>query len=259
MRLGMRNLTLIYMISAKKDFELHLINSCLFKSIQNNKIHWVILIMKKTILLSLVSSSLLFSQASNAGQWAIGGSIGQATLDGVEEACDFAVTGLLNNGINCDDSETSYNLNLNYNFNDAWGVEVGYSDFGDFGGSNTEVDQAPFFAITTTADISFDVSALYIAGTGTFNFNDQWSLTGRLGIAEIDLESRASVEFSSLVSSGFGSFSDRVSTTEAYLGASLNYNFNNKLQAQLRYDYFDSDIDANIDAFSLGLKYSFGK
>ena len=212
--------------------------------------------MKKTILLSILSSSLLFSQASIAGSWAIGGSIGQASIDGIEGACDAAITGLLSNGLNCDDSETSYNLNLSYNFNDVWGIEVGYTDFGDFGGSNTEVDQVPFFATTTTADLSLDVSAFYIAGTGTFSFNDQWSLTGRLGIAEIDADTRASVEFSDQFGRfGSGSASDDDSTTEAYLGASLNYNFNKNLQAQLRYDYFDADIDV----FALGLKYSFGK
>jgi len=109
--------------------------------------------MKKTILLGLLSSSLLISQASYAGEWAIGGLVGASDIDGVCEG----ITG-------CDESDTSLGLNLSYNFNKAWGVELGYIDLGDFDGN---ADLGAFGSF----DISADASAVYLAGTGTINFN----------------------------------------------------------------------------------------
>ena len=174
--------------------------------------------MKKTILLSLLSSSLLLSQTSNAGEWAIGGLIGQGSTD----LCDFVT------GFNCDDSDTSFGINLSYDFSKSWGVELGYTDLGD------SVISAPGLA---SVSASFD--AIHLAGTGTVNFNDSWSLTGRLGVADL--------------SGDVQGFSE--SDTGLFAGASLNYNFNDNLQAQLRYESFDGDADN----FALGLKYSFGK
>lgn len=183
--------------------------------------------MKKTILLGLLSSGLLFSQASNAGEWAIGGLVGQANAD---EACEGV--------FNCDDSDTALGIYLSYDFNNTWGTEFGYMDLGSYSG---DVAVSNF----GTFNISADASVIYFAATGTVNFNDNWSLTGRLGLA--DGESETSV-------AGFGEVTS-TSSTEALLGASLNYNFNDNLQAQLRYDNFGGDIDS----LALGLKYSFGK
>jgi len=168
--------------------------------------------MKKTILLSLLSSGLLISQAANAGEWAIGGLIGQSDADICSEFSGFS----------CDDSDTSLGINLSYDFSKAWGLELGYMELGDY----------------NLAGFDIDTTALYLAGTGTVDFNDYWSLTGRLGISELD----ASVSGLPLSDSSTGGFA----------GVSLNYNFNDNLQAQFRYDNFDGDIDA----LALGLKYS---
>jgi len=130
--------------------------------------------MKKTILLGLVSSSLLFSQASNAGEWGIGGLVGQVNADDI-------CTGLQG----CDDSDTTFGINVSYNFNKVWGAELGYVDLGDYSGSA----DLGFFG---TFDVSADLSAAYLAGTGTYNFNDAWSLTGRLGFASANLDVRVS-------------------------------------------------------------------
>jgi len=184
--------------------------------------------MRKNILIGLLSSGLLFTQTSNAGEWGIGGIVGTSNVDGISG------------------SETSFGANLSYNFTKIWGVELGYADLGDF---DEDIGiPVPGFGVIP-GDVSADLSALYLAGTGTTYLSKNWSLTGRVGITELDLDVRASSTF-------FGesfSASESDSTTELFLGASLNYNFNKNLQAQLRYDYF-----SEAESFAIGLKYSFG-
>jgi len=212
--------------------------------------------MKNTILFGLVTSGLLLSQSSNSADIAIGALIGQSSFDDI-----CSVTAVEN----CDDSDTSYGFNLTYNFNRTWGIELGYSDLGTYGGSDTIVETvfdpiAGDLDVVTDASQDIDLTALYLAVNASYYFNDQFSVTGRLGVTELDLDS--SIRATSTVTSDIfnitetasasESFSD--STTEAFYGISLNYNFTNALQAQLRYDLYEGDIDN----FTLGLRYSFG-
>ena len=212
--------------------------------------------MKNTILFGLVTSGLLLSQSANSADIAIGALIGQSSFDDI---CSVTVVE------NCDDSDTSYGFNLTYNFNRTWGIELGYSDLGTYGGSDTIVETvsdpiAGDLDVVADASQDIDLTALYLAVNASYYFNDQFSVTGRLGVTELDLDS--SIRATSTVTSDIfnitetasasESFSD--STTEAFYGISLNYNFTDALQAQLRYDLYEGDIDN----FTLGLRYSFG-
>jgi len=186
--------------------------------------------MKKNILISLLSSSLLFAQVSNAGEWGVGGLIGASNADGIGG------------------TEASFGANVSYDFNKVWGVELGYVDLGDFD-SNVGIPVGGFFG-SVPGNVSVDLSALYLAGTATTYLGSNWSLTGRAGVTEVDIDVSVSTDF---FGDEFSSSADD-STTELFLGASLNYNFNKNLQAQLRYDYF-----SEAESFAFGLKYSFGK
>jgi len=74
------------------------------------------------------------------------------------------------------DSDTGYRFTGGYQFNRYWGAEASYVDFGQ---AEANVD------VTTPSAGSFaakrQAHGFVFAGTGTYPFNDTWSIFGRLG------------------------------------------------------------------------------
>ena len=161
-----------------------------------------------------------------------------------------------------DSTDVGYGLNVAYNFNDTWGVELGYVDLGEFTRdvSTPGVDFGPF-----PIDSTVDASAFYLAATGSYYYNKKWSVTGRVGIYRLELDlssefvaSQATLNIgdgstiSFIQESGVSSAS--ASDEDFYYGISWNYDFSAPIQFQLRYDNFDV-----VDVFSFGVQYRFGK
>ncbi len=223
--------------------------------------------MKKTKLTLSAVALFISSQPVFAGQWSLGVNLGQSSSDAIVQRCDAErnfyqqrfPTGEFT--CNVDNSDTSIGLNLNYNFNNTWGLEFGYVDFGQYSGSvNTRFGS---FTLSGTADAppsSFDVSALYMAASGTWDMSEKWSVTGRLGVAKIDVDFLAKNNVPIFASSG--------EDTSIMAGFSANYKLHKQWQMILRYDYFDFapefepksralNIDTNIDVLSLGITRAF--
>jgi len=214
----------------------------------------------KNIILGI---SLLFMiQTVQAGQWSIGLLAGQSSTEGFDSDCnqirgvDFinpieGAPPIIGNGffvsINCnaDDTATALGLNLAYNFNQRWGLELGYMDLGDYDFDISISSSSPFVIIDSGSGfrISNELSALYLVGTVNFQLTNAFSLTGRLGAANIELDISAS------------DLSISEDETETMAGISLNYDFSDKIRAELRYDYFD--FNSSIDVASIGLRYNF--
>ena len=202
---------------------------------------------KTNKLLSLGLVVMSIAGTAQAGDWGIGLNVGQSSLtSNAGDLCDFASNsvaidlGIPRSTFSCssDDSDTSVGINLSYDFTDTWGVEVGYNDLGE------ESSAVNFLGVSQQL-VRGEYSAVYLLATGNWNLTDKWSLTGRLGVAKVDLDVTLPIT------------GDTVSddTTEAMAGFSANYHFNDNWSADLRYDYFD--IEDNIDNMSLGIKYHF--
>ena len=94
-----------------------------------------------------------------------------------------------------------------------------------------------------------------MAATGSYYYNEKWSVTGRIGIYR--LEQNVSLEFNSegipvfagdtIVGQDGIDFSEN--DEDVYYGISWNYDFSDPIQFQLRYDHFDADV------FSFGVQY----
>ncbi len=222
--------------------------------------------MKNITLSATAAAVLLLSQPVLAGTWSVGVNLGQSSSDAVETQCnnierDFFQSRFPATQFSCtsDDSDTAVGVNLGYHFDNTWGVEFGYMDFGEYT-ANVRGDGTGTFRTTGTNDalpLSLEASALYLAGTASAAISDKWSLTGRLGVAQVDAD---------FLSQQFG-FANSGDNTGLMAGVSLDYQIQKQWNAVVRYDYFELapdfdrssrlDIDTNIDVLSLGVSHSF--
>lgn len=198
--------------------------------------------MNRSILALFVSANIGLISTAQA-EWRVGANIGSSDLE-VETTCQ---------GLFCDldDSDTSYGINLSYNFTKNWGVEAGYIDFGSATLSGVPIVPA----VDARVEAEADISSAYLAGTATYYFSNQFSVTGRAGIGFVDADLEARI-IGSIDVIGPRTVSDSGSDEEFYAGASLDYHFNDRFTAGVRYDYVDV---ADTSAVSLGVQYRFGK
>lgn len=214
----------------------------------------------KTKILAASVAALALSQPVSAGQWSVGLLAGQSSTDIVTEVCDDirgtqtvpeprAPNGRFIVNVNCEpsDSDTALGINLGYHFNQTWGLELGYMDLGEYEANINRSSPDPRVRIVNpNQQLTASFTALYFAGTATIPLGDKFSLTARLGLASIEAEFDASAATVS---------ADSVDESAAMGGISLNYDFNDKFGAQLRYDLFE--IDGTPDAATIGLNYRF--
>jgi len=210
--------------------------------------------MKKSYLLAALLVSVQPLQAS-AGEWALGVNVGTVSADIVGDGCNeanqafrIAVPGV-NFQCENEDSDTSLNFNIGYKHDDVWGVEVGYMSLGEYGSIlNGDGTGAFILSGTNTLELfTYDVGAFYAAGTATWNIDQKWSLMGRLGIANVDIDA----EFNTVL------YNESVAEdgVVAIAGMDLGYRFNSSWSMNARYDYVDTN--AVDDILSLGVRFHF--
>lgn len=189
--------------------------------------------------------TLATMQSASAGEWSMTVFGGQTKADGFDELCR---TARLTNTIrsifdrtatpfSCkeDDSDSAIGLNLAYNFNQTFGMELGYVDLGEY--------TLELSGIGNPENITVDAKAPYIAGVATLGLTEKLSASGRLGAF------KASGNVSSFIIGG----SEKITGDEqAYIGASLDYKISKSVTTQLRYDNFDE-----FNILGLGIKFGF--
>ncbi|MDH4071937.1 MAG: porin family protein [Gammaproteobacteria bacterium] len=160
-----------------------------------------------------------------AGDFYLGGSIGDATLDE-----DF-------DGLNVDDSSTAYRIVAGWSFNRHFSLEGGYNDFGDFE-QTFDDGTGPM-----TAKLSADGFILGLAGR--LPASERIALTGRAGMffwdgnAEINDVTQATPEDSNL-----------------YVGIGLSFSVSDKLELTGDWTRYELESAAS-DVYSVGLQYHF--
>jgi len=100
--------------------------------------------------------------------------LGQAKAGG---ACD-SVAGVVI--ASCSDTDTSYRFAGGYNFSKNFGVEASYADYGKTSASGT------FSGVAFTS--SGGATAFQLVGTGALPLGEQFSLTGKAGLAAVNVD-----------------------------------------------------------------------
>ena len=116
-----------------------------------------------------------------------------------------------------------------------FGGELGYVDLGKAIGNSGDTSKA---------------RAIYVAATGTFPLNEQFSLNAKVGASANRVKGE-----------GPG-FSDKFSRTSLLLGVGATYNFAPNLAAVIEYENFGKILkeggdNIKADLVSVGIRYKF--
>lgn len=165
-------------------------------------------------------------------------------IDGGDSYAPSSCDGLPG-GISCGTNATAVRGRVGFQINPIWAAEVSYTDFGSFN-ANGVYQGTPF-------NSQARAYAFEVAGVGTLPINPSFGLTGRLGIANTDLNE-----------GGYGSFGSVSSTTTTLAaGVGLKYNLSRQAALHLNYDYYGNVGDSattgtsSLSALTVGLTFLF--
>ncbi len=161
------------------------------------------------------------------GGFFLGSSIGSASLND-----DF-------DGLDIDDSSTSFRITGGWRFNDSFALEAGYHNFGDF------EQTVSINGLESRAKLSADGFTLGVLGS--FPIADKFEIFGRTGMffwngdAEINNVSQATPE-----------------SINPFFGGGISYAINDKLLLSGDWTRYELE-DTNSGVFSVGIQYRFGR
>ena len=216
--------------------------------------------MKKLIKTAGVLGLMSFTVMSNAYSaedndfWYIGGNIGQSRAKIDVNSISSALKGAgFNSSINEDDKGDAYKLLGGYQFNKNFAVEGGYFNLGDFGYTATTVPAG-------SLNGKIKLQGLNIDAVGILPFDNKFSLFGRLGLQYAQAQDAFSSTGAVPTPTNPNAKKDALNYKA---GLGLQYDFNKSLGMRIeaeRYRINDAiGNDGDINAYSLGLVYRFGK
>jgi OmpA-OmpF porin, OOP family len=140
-------------------------------------------------------------------------------------------------GTGIDDSDTGFKVFGGYDFNQNFGVEVSYVDFGEA-------------SISEAGDsLSVGVSALTASAVGRLPVSDMFTVFGKLGFASYDID----VDFNI---AGFGSGSGSDSDSDLMYGVGGALSFGGNFEARLEYEAINVD-DGDVNMISVSGLFRF--
>jgi OmpA-OmpF porin, OOP family len=183
----------------------------------------------KKLALALVAVATMTSTAAMADVYVSAG-VGQGH---VKLDCEGAPT--------CDKSGTASKFAAGYDFGNGFAAEAVYLNFG-----KAKIAE-PGLSLSAKA------TAIGVGGVYTLNFNDDWNMAARLGLANVKVKASATV-------SGLGSGSISESNTKPYFGLGLGYNLTKATRFELAADFSKGEIEggsASVRAITFGVRQSF--
>ena len=186
------------------------------------------------LVVGLTGSSIALAQ--DVGLY-VTGSLGRSSAD--IDTAPLSAVGVTS--INTDDTDTAWKVNIGYQINRNWGIELGYSDFGEFSLRGVS-------PLGGNVNANVDVTAWTLALVGTLPLgNSNFALLAKLGVARGDFEGRGTVDGTPV------SFDDK--STDVFGGIGMRYNINNKLGVLFEIERYYFDDRAYM--YTLGLRYKF--
>jgi OmpA-OmpF porin, OOP family len=213
---------------------------------------------------------LIFSLSATLADsdgWYVAADAGQSDFTGTADLNSADYAPILSN------TDSGYRLSAGYQFNQYFGLEVGYADFGRVNGNGSVVGPPPpgLSSCGYLCPMSYDVNlnlkthGWTLAFIGSYPFNEEWSISARVG--EIDAHSELNIDDVPIppYETGEQPYSESFTSTNwrgAY-GLSLNWLFAERWAARLSWDrYVNLGNNNNIGSYdvnlaSLGIVYRF--
>jgi len=188
--------------------------------------------MKRTSMFAMaLTLALLATPAALAGNFYVGGAIGQTSTD---------INGVNVSGVNVDDSDTGYKLFGGYSFFRNFAVEAGYVDVG----------QA---SIETTVPIQSSSSAeadgFALEAVGVLPLGERFELFAKYGWYMWDATVSASIQ-------GLGTVSASDDGTDPTYGIGFGWNVTERGRLQLELERYEIDT-MDVDTYLVGYAFSF--
>jgi len=174
-------------------------------------------------LLTIAALALAFmTPAALAEGFSVGGSIGSSKIEVDDSDISF------------DGSDIGWKVFGKYMFNDNWGLEVGYVDFG------TPSDT--FLGV----DIDVDLWGYDAFLIGSFPVSESVDLFGKAGMADLEAE---------ISSPGFGS--DSADETDLAVGIGAKFHTSDTFSILAEWEWFDVEDTDAVWILSLGIEVGF--
>lgn len=205
--------------------------------------------MKKTILTVFAMAGMACASTAFAGDqgWYLYGAVGQTFNNNDKANLDNLLTSAGASGFSSSLSKpTVYNLDIGYQLSNHLAFEGGYF------GSNNETYTASGGNLGGAISASADVSGFDAKAVGILPLASQFSLLGKVGIADI--------KESATVTGPGGSASFSGSKTDITYGLGAKYDFTGAISARVdwdRYSVGDSSNYSHADVWTIGLVYKF--
>ena len=195
-----------------------------------------------------------YTQCDNHLGWYIGGYLGavkskfkQREIDSLFNQLDFEA-----NAIDVDDDDLGFSLLAGYQFNTYWGVESSYINLGersiDFAGKAADLS---YFYDETEHIFPQSGEGLSVALVGSLPLSNDFKLSGKLGYWHWQGK-----YITSHLSSNVGG--DKIHGNDLWVGAEINYRFNDQAQVFFTAEQFDLDGVKN-SFLGLGIRYYFNE
>lgn len=190
----------------------------------------------------------LAAQADNPA-WYVAGDAGQAHYSGITG--NIASLGGVSH---VSDSDTGYRITGGYQFNTYWGAEAGYVDFGQ-----AEADVTVPAPAAGTFSAKRKVHGFVFDGTGTYPFNNSWSIFARFGgiVGHVEVEGTGTGSLST--TTGTQSSTDWKMT----YGVGVNWKLNESWTLRASWDQYSSLGNQNktgendVNFTSIGVMFRF--
>lgn len=206
------------------------------------------------ICLSVIAASLCLTAYSlpavaDAG-WYAAADVGQSQFSGGVFDDDQLPASWIRSS---SDNSTGYRLTGGYQFTPNWGVEAGYLDLGHGTHTGTNPRPDPFRPdVTTSVSYRIGAKGLFVAGTGTWPIDPQWSLFARVGMVDGRLDTQPHANGLIFLQGGTDT------SWKATYGVGAKWNFQPQWSLRLGWDSYRQLGSAyDVSLISLGVEWRF--
>lgn len=146
---------------------------------------------------------------------------------------------------------TTYSLGVGYNINKFFGVELAYRDLGEIKDRGEGFDGVDDYDYVD----KYNTTALQASVIGKLPISNEFNLYGRLGLANIDVDYKASEFYAD--GNNPSPYSKTESKTKALIGVGASFDITPQFALRAEYNQYAKWDDTKLSALTVGATYSF--